>query len=111
MQGLETTRRVAVKSVSGGDIRCLEGCQSEIRGGNLENGCRFAKLRRELRWQLFFNGAKEGTSVYNLCSFRSQNGSSGLNRKSHTTHTRSRWFYETSYRHWGNFFQTQRTSN
>jgi hypothetical protein len=49
----------------------------EYERGSIENGCPFAKLRGELRWQLLFNGAKEGTSVYNLCGFGSQKGNSG----------------------------------
>jgi len=46
------------------------------------------KQRRELerrlnsRWQLLFNGAKGGTSVYDLCSFRSQKGNSGRHESS-----------------------------
>jgi hypothetical protein len=35
------------------------------------------KKRRVRHPQLLFNGGKEGTSVYNLCSFRSQIGNSG----------------------------------
>jgi hypothetical protein len=69
MHGFETKQHLASKSVCGGDIRCLECCQTEVRGGNLQNGCRFAMLRTELRWQLLFNGAKRGTSVYNPLRF------------------------------------------
>ena len=76
--GVEITESLAVKSVSAPISAAWNVVKPGYVEGNLENGCRFVELRGELRWQLLFNGAQEGTSVYNLCSFRSQKGNSGL---------------------------------